>query len=138
MKQPKQPTQMQENNNSSAKNHTWLYISLFLFLVLLLGAGATIGGVFAGLALATRQDGSQAASAASPPTSTPALTVQPTTSPKQEFKCFESQSELYDAVDAYLADKSSSSDVAATYGWPINNWCVYRIIKGHSSSIAKP
>jgi surface protein len=42
-------------------------------------------------------------------------------------KCFETTSELQDAVDIYLADSSARTLVASTYGWPIGTWCVSEI-----------
>jgi hypothetical protein len=42
-------------------------------------------------------------------------------------KCFDTKSELREAVDSYLADKRSDSSVAKTYGWPIGEWCVSNI-----------
>lgn len=41
-----------------------------------------------------------------------------------EIKSFETTTELYDAVDAYLADSSSNTTVAQSYGWPIGVWDV--------------
>ena len=41
--------------------------------------------------------------------------------------CFDTTQELYAAVDAYLAENSSSvatSTVAQTYGYPMGSWCV--------------
>ena len=35
--------------------------------------------------------------------------------------------ELRQAVDAYLFDSSEQTSVAATYGWPIGQWCVGEI-----------
>ena len=53
-------------------------------------------------------------------TGTPAVT--PTSVPAQT--CFNTNQELSDAVDAYIADNSASSTTAITYGWPIGTWCV--------------
>ena len=39
-------------------------------------------------------------------------------------RCFESNAELKSAIRDYLEDPSSTSEVAKTYGWPIDNWCV--------------
>jgi hypothetical protein len=38
--------------------------------------------------------------------------------------CFKDKVELELALDAYLVDSGNNTDVAATYGWPINAWCV--------------
>ena len=54
--------------------------------------------------------------------STGSPTVTPTSVPTQT--CFNTNQELYDAVDAYIADNSASSATAITYGWPIGTWCV--------------
>ena len=54
--------------------------------------------------------------------------------------CFSNTQELRDAVDAYLADPSSTSAVAQTYGYPIGTWCV-RFIQDFSdlfSSMRNP
>ena len=51
-----------------------------------------------------------------------ATTVTPTSAPTQT--CFNTNQELSDAVDAYIADNSASSATAVTYGWPIGTWCV--------------
>jgi surface protein len=40
---------------------------------------------------------------------------------------FDTTSELRDAVDEYLLDNSTGSEVAIIYGHPIGNWCVSKI-----------
>ncbi|CAB9501965.1 Mycoplasma protein of unknown function, DUF285 [Seminavis robusta] len=44
-----------------------------------------------------------------------------------EFKCFESNTELRDAVVRYESYKVFDEALATTYGWPIGNWCVSHI-----------
>jgi len=39
-------------------------------------------------------------------------------------KCFPDRASLLDAVDIYLANNSTDTDVAIKYGWPIGTWCV--------------
>jgi surface protein len=41
--------------------------------------------------------------------------------------CFNTTSELREAVEFYTRDNRSDSSVASTYGWPIGNWCVSNI-----------
>jgi surface protein len=43
------------------------------------------------------------------------------------YHAFTSTEQLYDAVDAYLLDNSSETEVARTYGWPIGTWDVSRL-----------
>lgn len=46
------------------------------------------------------------------------------------IQCFISNDELRRAVIAYVQPGVSSdpnSDIAITYGWPINNWCVSKV-----------
>lgn len=46
------------------------------------------------------------------------------------IQCFSSNDELQRAVLAYVQPGVASdpnSDIALTYGWPINNWCVSRV-----------
>jgi surface protein len=50
--------------------------------------------------------------------------VQPTPS---RFLSFERKEELREAVDLYLADSSTNTLVASTYGWPIGEWDVSQI-----------
>ncbi|CAB9526175.1 Mycoplasma protein of unknown function, DUF285 [Seminavis robusta] len=42
-------------------------------------------------------------------------------------ECFNTKDELSQAIVAYMADKSATSEVASKYGHPIGNWCVSRI-----------
>jgi surface protein len=42
-------------------------------------------------------------------------------------QCFNTTSELRDAVDDYLLDNSRGSLVASIHGFPIGNWCVSKI-----------
>jgi len=46
---------------------------------------------------------------------------------KAATKAFTTTSELYDAIDAYLADSSSTSDVSLTYGHPMRTWDVSQL-----------
>jgi len=39
------------------------------------------------------------------------------------FKCFASKEELEQAVNKYAGHNHIDVDMAATYGWPIGNWC---------------
>lgn len=43
------------------------------------------------------------------------------------FRAFSNGTELQEAVDAYLADKSESTEVAKMYGYPIGAWCVEKV-----------
>ncbi|CAB9505212.1 expressed unknown protein [Seminavis robusta] len=38
-----------------------------------------------------------------------------------------SSQDLYDAIDAYIADNSPNSSISQQYGWPIGTWCVTKI-----------
>lgn len=65
------------------------------------------------------------------PTKSPAGFINATVSPtaaaatnNSSFSCFQDKVELELAIDAYLMDNGTNSDIAATYGWPINVWCV--------------
>lgn len=40
------------------------------------------------------------------------------------LRCFESSDELRQAVEAYKGYNNIDTTLAATYGWPINHWCV--------------
>ena len=50
--------------------------------------------------------------------------VGPTSLP---VKCFETTEELFDAVDAYVANNTKQTIVGQTYGWPIASWCVSKL-----------
>ena len=39
-------------------------------------------------------------------------------------QCFDTRIELKNATVAYLANNSSTTLIATTYGWPIGSWCV--------------
>jgi len=43
---------------------------------------------------------------------------------QEDAVCFQDKLELELALNDYLMDNSPDTDVAKTYGWPINAWCV--------------
>jgi surface protein len=57
----------------------------------------------------------------------PTLSPIPLTQGFAGTTAFTTTLELITAVDAYMVDSSSSSDVATTYGFPIGNWDVSQI-----------
>lgn len=62
------------------------------------------------------------------PTLPPSLppSASPSMAPTDEAqrKCFRKRQDLVAAVDAYLADSSSDTEIALQYGWPIGTWCI--------------
>jgi surface protein len=60
-------------------------------------------------------------------TSEPSTVSEPSCNCIFAGKCFDTTSELREAVDLYLVDNRSNSSVASTYGWPIGDWCVSNI-----------
>ena len=68
---------------------------------------------------------------ASPTSPTSAPSASPTSAPSPGSEClntpFQSNMELYSAVDDYLRNNSVGTDVANTYGHPIGTWCVGQV-----------
>ena len=58
------------------------------------------------------------------------LEPDPSTGPPSEvsnFTAFSDTEELIQAVDAYVEDGASTTEVALTYGWPMGKWDVSKI-----------
>jgi surface protein len=81
---------------------------------------ATIGLIVAVDVAVSNGNGGRGSSGSNTPVDT-GTTSEPST------LCFDTNSELREAVDLYLTDNRSDSLVAIIYGWPIGDWCVSNI-----------
>ena len=88
----------------------------------LLGLGVELENMFRGTACASTTDPLQTDLHVGP-LCTPCQ-PGPCDSANGKCKCFDSNEAFHQAVQDYLLDPSSDNNaVAATYGYPINNWC---------------
>ncbi|CAB9504372.1 Mycoplasma protein of unknown function, DUF285 [Seminavis robusta] len=49
---------------------------------------------------------------------------QQETNSTDDHDCFQTSTELFEAINQYYQDDTPASSVAQTYGWPIGQWCV--------------
>jgi surface protein len=103
---------------------------LFTALIVAVSVGVFVSnGAFGGSSgSASAKSGSASTESGSASTESGSNTPAPTGKIFESFGlCFDTTSELREAVEFYTRDNRSDSAVASTYGWPIGNWCVSNI-----------